>query len=127
MGTGGEAPLASGLANGTDLVDQNDMSDLTHLLPAILVVLSMSIAIPAVAEEQPRTLFDFSKPDAAQAWQPVNDGVMGGVSDGRFKITDQGTMEFFGTLSLENNGGFASVRSAAVTLDSSPTTPCSFD
>ena len=111
MGTGGEAPLASGLANGTDLVDQNDMSDLTHLLPAILVVLSMSIAIPAVAEEQPRTLFDFSKPDAAQAWQPVNDGVMGGVSDGRFKITDQGTMEFFGTLSLENNGGFASVRS----------------
>ncbi len=58
-----------------------------------------------------RSLFDFAKPDAAQAWLPVNDGVMGGVSDGRFKITDQGTMEFFGTLSLENNGGFASVRS----------------
>jgi hypothetical protein len=35
---------------------------------------------------------------------------MGGVSEGKFKITDKKTMEFFGTLSLENNGGFASVR-----------------
>lgn len=41
----------------------------------------------------------------------MNDGVMGGVSDGRFRITDKKTLEFFGTLSLENNGGFASVRS----------------
>ena len=41
----------------------------------------------------------------------VNDGVMGGVSEGRYKITENKTMEFYGTLSLENNGGFASVRS----------------
>jgi monofunctional biosynthetic peptidoglycan transglycosylase len=41
----------------------------------------------------------------------VNDGVMGGVSDGRFRITERQTLEFYGTLSLENNGGFASVRS----------------
>lgn len=56
-------------------------------------------------------LFAFASPDAAAAWQAVNDGVMGGVSDGRFRITDRQTMEFYGTLSLENNGGFASVRS----------------
>jgi hypothetical protein len=36
---------------------------------------------------------------------------MGGVSDGRLKVTEEGTLEFSGTLSLENNGGFASVRS----------------
>ena len=41
----------------------------------------------------------------------VNDGVMGGRSDGRFRIAKERSMEFFGTLSLENNGGFASVRS----------------
>ncbi len=35
---------------------------------------------------------------------------MGGRSDGRFKINEDKNMEFFGTLSLENNGGFASVR-----------------
>ncbi|MBM4058506.1 MAG: hypothetical protein FJ275_09770, partial [Planctomycetes bacterium] len=59
--------------------------------------------------EGPRTLLDFPGPEAARQWQAVNDGVMGGVSDGRFRITDEGTLQFFGTLSLENNGGFASV------------------
>lgn len=66
------------------------------------------------AERKPaaaRTLFDFSRPDAAEAWQAVNDAVMGGASDGRFKITDQKALEFSGTLSLANNGGFASIRS----------------
>ncbi len=61
-------------------------------------------------------LFDFTEADAAKEWQTVNDGVMGGVSEGRFKITDEKTMEFFGRLSLENNGGFASVRTKAKKL-----------
>lgn len=61
-------------------------------------------------------LFGFDSPEAAQQWQAVNDGVMGGISDGRFRITADGTMEFFGTLSLENNGGFASVRSRPADL-----------
>ncbi len=57
-----------------------------------------------------RILFKFDDPEAAKPWQTVNDGVMGGRSEGRFKINDDKNMEFFGTLSLENNGGFASVR-----------------
>ncbi|HZZ77317.1 MAG TPA: CIA30 family protein [Gemmataceae bacterium] len=64
-----------------------------------------------MADDTPKTVFDFSGTDAAKEWQTVNDGVMGGVSDGRFKITDKKTLEFYGTLSLENNGGFASMRS----------------
>ena len=63
-----------------------------------------------MADDTLKPLFDFVETDAAKGWQTVNDGVMGGVSDGRFKITDTKTMEFFGTLSLANNGGFASVR-----------------
>ena len=59
---------------------------------------------------------NFVKPDAAKAWGNVNDGVMGGLSDGRFKINDDRKMEFFGTLSLENNGGFASVRARGAQL-----------
>lgn len=35
---------------------------------------------------------------------------MGGVSDGRFEVTEPKTLVFFGTLSPENNGGFASAR-----------------
>jgi NADH dehydrogenase [ubiquinone] 1 alpha subcomplex assembly factor 1 len=62
-------------------------------------------------------LFEFAGPEAAQKWQAVNDGVMGGVSDGRFRITNDKTLEFFGTLSLENNGGFASVRTKPTDLD----------
>ena len=62
-------------------------------------------------------LFEFTGPEAAQKWQAVNDGVMGGVSDGRFKITTDNTLEFFGTLSLENNGGFASVRTRPTDLN----------
>ena len=44
-------------------------------------------------------------------WQAVNDGVMGGVSSGRIVAAEQG-LRFEGVLSLENNGGFASVRRA---------------
>ena len=69
-----------------------------------------------MAEDKPQTLFDFGRADAAKDWQTVNDGVMGGVSEGKFKITEKKTLEFFGTLSLENNGGFASVRSKAKKL-----------
>ncbi len=58
-----------------------------------------------------RTLFDFSEKGADREWLTVNDGVMGGVSEGRFRIGEDGMLEFTGVLSLENNGGFASVRS----------------
>lgn len=69
---------------------------------------------PLMAED--RILFKFDNSDAAKAWQTVNDGVMGGRSDGRFRINPEKKMEFFGTLSLENNGGFASVRSKEAKL-----------
>lgn len=70
-----------------------------------------------LAGETPRTLFDFSSPeDTAKNWQNVNDNVMGGVSEGKFQITNQKTMEFFGKLSLANNGGFASVRTKSKKL-----------
>ena len=76
------------------------------------------IALCQVAtQEIMRPLVDFAGPEAAQQWQAVNDGVMGGVSDGRFTITDDKTLEFSGTLSLENNGGFASVRTKPTDLD----------
>ena len=90
------------------------------LSKALLTLLLFGISKASMAGDGELVLFDFSKPNAAQAWQPVNDGVMGGVSDGHYKITDQGTMEFLGTLSLENNGGFASVRSRRSNLGLKP-------
>ncbi len=69
-----------------------------------------------MAKETLQPLFEFSGESASREWQPVNDGVMGGVSVGKFQITERKTLEFSGTLSLENNGGFASVRSRAKKL-----------
>lgn len=54
-------------------------------------------------------LYDFRGEAAANPWFSVNDGVMGGVSQGRASLTGTG-MRFEGYLSLENNGGFASLR-----------------
>ena len=57
-----------------------------------------------------KALFDFSNVTNALAWQIVNDGVMGGISTSTFGM-GHGTAVFRGEVSLENNGGFASVRS----------------
>lgn len=65
-------------------------------------------------EEEPaktEVLMDFeAKPDAP-AWFSVNDGVMGGLSTGLADIK-HGSLHFRGILSLENNGGFSSIRTA---------------
>lgn len=47
---------------------------------------------------------------AAQQWMITNDGVMGGKSSSQFQINKDGNGVFLGTVSLENNGGFASVK-----------------
>jgi monofunctional biosynthetic peptidoglycan transglycosylase len=44
-------------------------------------------------------------------WLPINDVVMGGISTGRMFQTGHGTAVFTGSVSLERNGGFSSVRS----------------
>jgi len=81
------------------------------VLPLLILMGSFDMA-----DDTPHPLFDFSGADAAKEWQNINDGVMGGVSEGKFTITDKKTLEFFGRLSLENNGGFASVRTKAKKL-----------
>lgn len=58
-------------------------------------------------------ILDFRQP---VDWAAVNDGVMGGRSDSQFEQRDE-SAAFTGVLSLENNGGFASVRFANPTPD----------
>jgi monofunctional biosynthetic peptidoglycan transglycosylase len=87
------------------------------MFPTRLPLLLALFLSQAVAEKPLQPLLDFAGTDTAQKWQAVNDGVMGGVSDGRFRITADKTMEFSGRLSLENNGGFASVRTKPADLE----------
>lgn len=58
------------------------------------------------------TVAEFATPLEVARWTTVDDRVMGGVSQSRLVTTGEGTARFEGVMSLESNGGFASVRSA---------------
>ena len=55
-------------------------------------------------------LFDFKSTEDIKQLRVVNDGVMGGKSQATFVVTAEGTGLFKGKISLENNGGFSSLR-----------------
>lgn len=59
---------------------------------------------------QPMVIFDFKKTADITDWMIVDDVVMGGRSNGEFFRNKDGNGIFQGTISLENNGGFSSVR-----------------
>lgn len=63
--------------------------------------------LAAQDEDRVRRVIDF---DSEADWYVVNDGVMGGRSSSSLRFEEPGTAVFEGVLSLENNGGFASVR-----------------
>lgn len=55
-------------------------------------------------------IFDFNKNSDIQSWIIVDDIVMGGRSSGNFSLSPDGFGVFEGHISLDNNGGFSSVR-----------------
>lgn len=67
------------------------------------------------AQNQP--LFPTQGPAASAHWLVTNDDVMGGISTSEMRVSTNGTLVFAGTVSLENNGGFASVRSVPALCD----------
>jgi NADH dehydrogenase [ubiquinone] 1 alpha subcomplex assembly factor 1 len=61
-------------------------------------------------KRQYKLLFDFSFPREEKRWEIITDEVMGGISQSQILIISNKTAIFSGELSLENYGGFASVR-----------------
>lgn len=55
-------------------------------------------------------MFDFNKNTNVNDWRIVDDVVMGGMSNGNFSLDTNGIGVFQGSISLENYGGFSSVR-----------------
>jgi len=86
------------------------LTNFARLIPA-LALTSLVITMKADTATN-KTLFDFQAATNSPAWEVVNDDVMGGVSTSRFQVLTNGCAVFSGTVRLENNGGFASVRSA---------------
>jgi NADH dehydrogenase [ubiquinone] 1 alpha subcomplex assembly factor 1 len=63
-----------------------------------------------------KTIIDFGEAVEKGRWEPVNDSVMGGLSEGLMSASG-GAAVFHGRVSLENFGGFASVRSLPLEFD----------
>lgn len=68
---------------------------------------------------QSMVVFNFTPKSDLYNWKIIDDVVMGGRSDGNFKINEQGHGEFTGAISLRNNGGFSSLRYNFKTVNSS--------
>lgn len=77
----------------------------------IAACMIMAAAPPALGQSQEMECpirIDFTMEDAADYWQTVNDGVMGGRSSGGSRFED-GYLVFEGNINT-NGGGFSSIR-----------------
>ena len=71
-----------------------------------------------------RELFCFESASSVEDWNAIDDAVMGGVSHSHLRYDASGYSVFEGLVSLEQNGGFASVRSCSLDLASPGAVTC---
>lgn len=71
------------------------------------------------AEDAPvaKVLFDFSDPAAMGGWAVEDDVIMGGRSKSSLVRVPAGHIVFSGNVSLENDGGFASIQNHFAPID----------
>lgn len=75
-------------------------------MKALTVAAFLMISMIMTAQQ----VYDFSTESKPGDWFVVDDGVMGGRSQGQVGLSEEGHGIFQGTVSLENNGGFSSIR-----------------
>ncbi len=72
----------------------------------LLILLILSLFTNTNMKE----IYEFTTQTKVKEWRVVNDGVMGGISKSSLALTEDGYGQFSGHVSLENNGGFASIQ-----------------
>jgi NADH dehydrogenase [ubiquinone] 1 alpha subcomplex assembly factor 1 len=85
------------------------------LFACIALIGATLVASPHVARaaDKPEVvLFGFGPSASEPSFRVVNDGVMGGVSQSTVRVK-AGVLTFVGKVNLENNGGFASMRTTS--------------
>lgn len=118
------AVVGSSCGDVTTVATTSAVMTSTAVVPTAVVPTSVAVATPQTTSSMSTVestttvvrrvpVFDFSSPAGLTGWSVVNDTVMGGVSTGQL-AWDDGAMIFTGELSLDNNGGFASVRSPVI-------------
>jgi len=88
---------------------------------AFLSALSLNFA-RAGDPTPPKVLFDFADAAAMRGWEVEDDVIMGGRSKSTVAHDPAGHVVFRGDVSLENDGGFASVQNHFDPIDVSPYT-----
>lgn len=110
--------LEDGLAEGVEMMSMTDRAwHYRGLMDAVIKnhhdhmgEMPMATTAPEPTKKKKKiTLFDFKDQDSVDDWYIVLDGVMGGKSTG-YTDARGGKMMFYGSTSLENNGGFSSIR-----------------
>lgn len=76
---------------------------------AAIVAAALLSALPLSSARAMPPLADFTAAATVEAFRVVNDGVMGGLSSSQVRAGAR-SLVFEGTVSLENNGGFAACR-----------------
>jgi NADH dehydrogenase [ubiquinone] 1 alpha subcomplex assembly factor 1 len=77
-----------------------------------LVLINYLMIMPqAEVSNMKSTIADFTEQNVRSQWGVTNDNVMGGVSTSKISVSEENVLIFSGEVSLENNGGFASLRS----------------
>ena len=82
------------------------MKTLLNIAIGILSIISVAFA----QKSNDNMLFDFNSKETSGKWFVVNDDVMGGISQSEMKVQNDGFANFSGSVSPDNNGGFASIR-----------------
>ena len=62
-------------------------------------------------------ILDFTDAQTAPNWEAIDDHIMGGCSQSKPEQINNVGLRFSGSVSLENNGGFASIRSDSANYD----------
>ena len=108
------ANLKTAVTKANEMTDQRERAwTLRRIIDALLMDDQMKASNEQAPSQQAGSqevkVYDFKNTRQAGNWQVVLDGVMGGRSTGKIETTN-GTMIFSGKTSLENNGGFSSMR-----------------
>ena len=74
------------------------------------IVYFLSLIVIMMAEKTPKIIYDFNKNSDIRDWVVVDDGVMGGVSNGSIRLDKSVNGLYRGYISLDNYGGFSSIR-----------------
>lgn len=84
------------------------------MIRTILIISLLGIINPGYM------IFDFEKNADISNWKIEDDRVMGGISQGKFEIDDNGHGHFHGVVTVESNGGFSSVQNNSYDLEVNP-------